>query len=185
MSFSDHHDSSMINKNSFLSYAGAILFGPEGNIICDSLVQALTIASGFLMVGNIIMSPLVSDLAEMYGISVAKMGITITAYNLPTLFLMLFIGPLADNIGRKPLLIWGLLIYSISGVAIIFSVDFTLSILLRIFQGVGYSLSTPVITAIIGDMYSGAKEATVQGIRVSGNNIVNVIIPVCVSWLHL
>ena len=61
----------------------------------------------------------------------------------------------------------GLIIYLASGIAIAGSSDFAVSLVLRVMQGIGFALSTPIITAIIGDMYEGSKEATAQGFRVS------------------
>jgi len=162
-----------------------ILFGNQGDVILDPMIQALTLASGLLMLGNIVMSPLLVDLARIYGVSGSRMGLTMTAYNAPTVVLMFLIGVLADRIGRKPLLITGMVLYTISGAIMALVADFSFSLLLRVLQGTGFALSTPIITTIIGDRYHGGREATAQGIRVSGNNFMSIIAPVFASSLML
>lgn len=162
-----------------------VLLGEHGDVALDPVVQALTLASGLLMLGNIVMSPLLVDLARVYGVSGTRIGLTMTVYNAPTVVLMFFIGALADQLGRKPLLIAGMILYTLSGVSLAFSTDYSVSLILRIVQGIGFALSTPIITAIIGDMYQGGREATAQGLRVSGNSFMSIVAPVFASSLML
>jgi len=162
-----------------------MLLGNQGDVALDPMIQALTLASGLLMLGNIVMSPLMVDLARVYGVSGSRMGLTMTAYNAPTVVLMFLIGILADRIGRKPLLIIGMVLFTISGAAMALVSNFSVSLVLRILQGVGFALSTPIITVIIGDRYHGGREATAQGLRVSGNNFMSIIAPVFASSLML
>jgi MFS transporter, ACDE family, multidrug resistance protein len=160
-----------------------MLFGEQGDVLLEPVTLSMTISSGLLMLGNIVISPLLVDLAGIYQVSPAQIGLIITLYNAPPVILMLFMGVLADRIGRKILLFWGLMVYALSGAALALTSSFEIAILLRVLQGVGFSASTPLITTIIGDVYHGPREATAQGMRVAGNNFMSIASPVFASIL--
>lgn len=72
----------------------------------------------------------------------------------------LFAGPLSDRFGRKPLVIFGTLVFSISSLLCSFSTDITILTFLRIFQGVGAAACFAVGRNIISDSFSRSEAAS-------------------------
>lgn len=76
---------------------------------------------------------------------------TLASYLLGLALAQLFYGPLADRFGRKPPLIFGLLLFSIASVAVSFSQDIEHLILWRIIQAFGGAASMVIPRAVIRD----------------------------------
>lgn len=58
--------------------------------------------------GVSLISPLLPTLRPVFGISDAEVGLFITAYSLPGIFITPFMGYVADRIGRKWVLVLAL-----------------------------------------------------------------------------
>ena len=69
---------------------------------------------------------------------------------------------LADTIGRKPLLVFGLAVFLAGSVLCAFAWDMTSLIAFRAVQGLGAGAIQPLSVTIIGDIYSIAERAKVQ-----------------------
>ena len=72
----------------------------------------------------------------------------------------LFAGPLSDRFGRKPLVVYGSLIFSISSLACSFSNDITILIFLRAIQGIGAAACFAVGRNIISDSFNRSEAAS-------------------------
>jgi MFS family permease len=89
----------------------------------------------------------------------------VTAVTAPSVVLIRLSGALTDSIGRKPVLVGGLLCFGGAGTGIAFTTDFGLVLALRVLQGIGFAGIAPVIITCLGDMYSDSAETTAQGLR--------------------
>jgi MFS family permease len=96
----------------------------------------------------------------------------------PTILITPLLGVLADRYSRKAILVLSLLVFGTSGMAIAFTTDFIVVLLLRVLQGIGFAGILPVIVASLGDLYSGSREATAQGIRFASSGIASAVFPV-------
>ena len=100
----------------------------------------------------------------------ADLGVTNPNDNqliISTLFLglalgQLFYGPLSDNIGRKPAVYIGLLVFSIGCLLSLFANNLTVMLIGRCLQGIGLSGPRVVSIAIIRDLFKGNRMAQVM-----------------------
>lgn len=154
------------------------VFGEDGDVLTDSKTQALVVASSVLVTGTMLLSPLIADLADVFAVSETRSGWLVIMFTGAAAVILPLVGLFGDFLGRKRLLVVGLLLFGISGAAIGFTSRFNVALLLRALQGVGFAAASPIILALFGDLYSGSQETTVQGIRVSVNSVANTVVPI-------
>lgn len=152
-------------------------FGDEGSVARDTELQIVVLATAIGVAGTYIVSPIVSDLTGPLSATEAEAGQLITAFIAPSLLLVPVMGMLADRIGRKPVLIGGLLVFGLGGGAIGFVADLTAALTLRVVQGIGYAAIIPVGVTMLGDYYTTSREATAQGLRTVGIQLIGLVSP--------
>ncbi|HEX7055872.1 MAG TPA: MFS transporter, partial [Bacilli bacterium] len=72
-------------------------------------------------------------------------------------------GKLADLFGRKPVLIFGIVVFLIGSVLCGFAANMNLLILYRLIQGLGAGAVQPIATTIVGDIYTIEERGKIQG----------------------
>lgn len=99
-----------------------------------------------------------------------------------TLFLVGFalgpvlFGPLSDHYGRKPVLLFGVAIFSFAAVGCSFARDIELLLCLRVIQGIGAGAAAALPAAIVRDVFRGTMAVN----RQSYVAMVNAVTP----WSH-
>jgi len=110
--------------------------------------------------------PALPTMAETFGTSIEIVNYTISLYLIAFGVGQFFGGALSDQIGRKTIALWGLLVYVIATLGIAQADSIGLVLLLRLIQALGGGFSTVVSLAAIRDMYSpteaGEKFAAVM-----------------------
>ncbi|MFQ5815756.1 MAG: MFS transporter [Candidatus Hydrothermarchaeaceae archaeon] len=119
------------------------------------------------VIGVALIAPAFPRMAEVLGVSKASIGLLITAFTLPGVFLATTVGVLSDRYGRKKVLIPSLLLFGLAGGACAFTRDFKVLVLLRVFQGIGASGLASLGTTLIGDIYEGRERADAMGYNAS------------------
>ncbi|ODN43584.1 multidrug effflux MFS transporter [Piscirickettsia litoralis] len=97
----------------------------------------------------------------------------------------LFYGPLSDSYGRKPILLLGLVIFTIGALGCLFSPSLNGIIFWRFIEGVGSSTCFVVPGAMIFDLYSKEEAARILGIL---NSIITVVMagsPLAGGFIHV
>lgn len=90
----------------------------------------------------------------------------------------LFFGPLSDHHGRKPIILIGTLIFTLSGLAISFFSNGIFSLLIfRFIQGIGASATAVSCTAMIRDCFEGPKLAQRYSIIGASLNVIPALAP--------
>jgi DHA1 family bicyclomycin/chloramphenicol resistance-like MFS transporter len=89
----------------------------------------------------------------------------------------LFVGPLADAFGRKPVMIWGAGLYIIGALACYFANSLEMLLLARVLQGLGAAAPRVVGTAMIRDQYKGRDMARILSLVMMIFTIVPAIAP--------
>ncbi|MDE9433381.1 multidrug effflux MFS transporter [Xenorhabdus bovienii] len=120
------------------------------------------ILMAFLSMGGLISSdiflPALSKMGGYYHVSESSVQSAIAIFLFGIAFSQLIYGPLSDCLGRKKILIFGVIIWLISTIGIFYSTHISELILLRLFQGVGACAGITLSRAIINDLM-GKEEA--------------------------
>ena len=108
-------------------------------------------------------APALPKMANVLDVSNERIGLLITAFTVPGMFLTPFLGVIADRIGRKAILVPSLFIFGIAGTACAFAADFTWLLIVRFIQGIGGASLGALNVTLIGDLYEANRRATAMG----------------------
>jgi DHA1 family multidrug resistance protein-like MFS transporter len=118
----------------------------------------LCIARFILAFSNSLMQPVLSVYAnEVIGISEATVGILFTVQGIITLFATIPMGTIADDVGRKPMIIIGNIIHSTAAILIILSGSLYPLLFVMMMRGMGRAISNPSITAMFSSLIPVSK----------------------------
>ena len=159
------------------------VFGDEGDVATEPPMQLVMTATATSVAGVFVVTPIVSQLAGPFDVSEAAVGQLITVFTAPSILLTPVMGILADRIGRKPVLFAGMTLFGLAGAAVAFTTSFPVALGLRAIQGTGYAATMPVGVAILGDLYTGGRETTAQGLRAAGIQTMVLVSPPLASVL--
>lgn len=130
----------------------------------------LALISAFAPISTDIYLPSMPSMAAYFHASGGSINMTLSMFFVFYSLGMLFWGPLSDKYGRKPVLMAGLAMYTLSSLMCIFASSVEQLIVGRIFQGLGGSASVVIASAIIKDSYTAKDResalAAVQSIAV-------------------
>ncbi|WP_119328911.1 multidrug effflux MFS transporter [Cysteiniphilum halobium] len=113
----------------------------------------------FLILTVCVITPFANDVfvaslpAMAQNFHTAHIGLVMTVFMIGLSTSQLFYGPLLDRFGRKPVLIIGLVIYTLASLMIIFSSSFHMLLIGRFFQAIGTCSSIVAAMAIARDVY--------------------------------
>ena len=111
--------------------------------------------------------PALPIMSKSMSTSIDEMHWTITTYLFSLGLGQLFLGPLADRLGRRPIIISGLFIYLICAVALIVISDFHTHLLFRFFQGLGSCAIGVCTYACIRDAFDPKQSSHIFNYLVS------------------
>ena len=141
--------------------ANRISFGVEKNMI---IIFGVTLIA---VMGISSITPAFPGIIKYFGISARQVGLLITAFTLPGIFLTPLTGILADRLGRKTVLIPSLFIFGIAGFACSLMKDFNSLLVLLFIEGIGASGLSSINITLIGDFFQGEKRTTLMGYNAS------------------
>ena len=117
-----------------------------------------------------LIAPLLPEIERRTGASEAGLGLALAAYSLPILFVSLYFGRLADRIGRRPLLLVGLLLTALGSVGIAASESLIPLIAGRAVQGVGSAASWIAALALVSDLAPEGRKGEAIGFALAANS---------------
>ena len=147
------------------------LFGEDAAVLRERDFQVLLLIGILAPFGNGLLSPILNSLIDPLGASVADVGLLVSVFMVPGIVVIPAVGVLADRYGRKPILAPSLVLFGVSGAAIAVAPDFGVALVLRLLQGIGWAGLFTLIVTSIGDLYTGTKEATAQGLNMAGSGL--------------
>jgi len=157
--------------------------GDDAVILGETNFQLLITAAILPVLGTSLLSPVLDSLIEPFGASTSNIGLLVSVFTAPAIVMIPVIGLLADRYGRKPVLVASITLYGVAGTAIVFAGDFRLALALRFVQGIGFGGINPILITSIGDIYSGTREATGQGLRFTVAGLSGAVFPLLAGAL--
>lgn len=98
--------------------------------------------------------PSMPVIAEQFGVGNGRVQMTLSSYILGFAVGQMFYGPMADSLGRKPVIMWGTLIFAVTGAACAMAQSIEQLIYLRFLHGLAAAAASVVINALMRDMFS-------------------------------
>lgn len=119
------------------------------------------------------------------GVSRLQMQQTLTAYMLPYAVTALFHGPLSDALGRRPVIIWGLGVYTLGSLACVLAPNFASLLVFRALQGATAGAGMVVGRAIVRDLYEGPEAQRLMSLVTLIFGVAPALAPVVGGWIHV
>ena len=109
----------------------------------------------------------------------------LTAYMVPFAFASLVHGPLSDAIGRRPVMIWGMALYTVGSVACTLAPNYESLIAARILQGATAGVGVVIGRSVIRDLYQGARAQKLMSLTTMIFAIAPAVAPIVGGWAHV
>jgi DHA1 family bicyclomycin/chloramphenicol resistance-like MFS transporter len=109
----------------------------------------------------------------------------ITAYMVPFAFASLVHGPLSDALGRRPVVIAGMALYTVGSVACAVAQNYEQLILARVIQGMTAGVGVVIGRAVIRDLYEGPRAQKLMTATTMIFSIAPAIAPIIGGWVHV
>ena len=147
----------------------------------------------WLVTGCMMLQPLSTDLylaslpgmASDFGVSPAAVQQTLSLFVFGFGTAQLVSGPLSDRYGRKPVMIAGLAIYLVSGLACALAPSLDWLVAARFVQAIGCCTAVVVARAIVRDAYSPAEGARVMAKALSLLALAPILGPILGGYLQV
>jgi len=107
--------------------------------------------------------PLLPVYAKNLGATGLYIGFVFGAFSLSRTILLPVFGRLSDKYGRKPFIVFGLLIYSLISLCFVFAKTVESIIIIRFVHGFSSAMIMPVVQAYAGDITPKGKEGISMG----------------------
>jgi predicted MFS family arabinose efflux permease len=124
---------------------------------------------------GVVVSLLLIDIGETFGVSEGVMGQTNTLYSIVAVVIALLMGILSLRFKHKSLLLVGLLFISISALGCLVASDFNWMLVSYSLSGLGGAMVSPMCVTLIGEHFPLGKRAIAVGWIVAGGALSYVI----------
>ena len=121
------------------------------------ILTLILLASISALTMNIFL-PSLPNIASELNSSTSILGLSVGIYLASSAVLQLIIGPFSDQFGRRPLILWSLIIFCISTLATVFVTNTAQFLILRIFQAISASCMV-LARAIVRDTTESIEKA--------------------------
>ncbi|MFT6105986.1 MAG: DHA1 family bicyclomycin/chloramphenicol resistance-like MFS transporter [Rickettsiales bacterium] len=132
---------------------------PKKSFIFFIIILGSIVAIGPLAIDMYL--PAFSEMASFFAVSNDKIQLTLSSYFIGIAVGQIFYGPVIDRFGKKPPLIFGLLLFVVTSFLCALTEEIDQMIWLRFFQAAGACSCFVVMRAIVRDLFSPQESARV------------------------
>ena len=129
--------------------------------------------------------PAFSGISKALGASPVEMQQTLSAYLFGFAFMNLFHGALADSFGRRPVVLWGIAVFTLASAGCALAQTVEQLVLFRALQGLSTGAGIVVSRAVIRDMYPPAQAQKVMSQVTIYFGVAPAIAPIVGGWLFV
>jgi len=121
--------------------------------------------------------PAISSVGAVLGSTSALAAQTIGLFILGFVLGPLLFGPLSDRIGRRPVMLGGLAVFTLAGIACAVAQSIEMLLIARVIQGAAAGAAAVMPVAIVRDAYTGREGRAMQNALVAINNVAPLVAP--------
>lgn len=155
--------------------------------------SAPTLAMALLLAVLSMVSPLSIDtffpsfraISEELHLSSWQAQQTITAYMVPYACFTLVHGPLSDALGRRSMVLAGMLLYTLASIGCVYAPSFALLLVFRMLQGVAAGIGPTIARAVVRDLYEGHQAQRLMSVMMMIFSTAPAIGPIIGGWIHV
>jgi DHA1 family bicyclomycin/chloramphenicol resistance-like MFS transporter len=129
--------------------------------------------------------PSLPTIATHFGITRFQVQQIITAYLLPFAFFSLVHGPLSDALGRRRVVLGGLVLYTLGSLGCFLAPTFATLLICRVLQGTAAGLGPTVSRAVVRDMFEGPGAQRLMSSIMLVFSLAPAVAPVIGGWVHV
>ena len=129
--------------------------------------------------------PAFAGMAQALGATPVQMQQTLSAYLFGFAFMNLFHGALADSFGRRPVVLWGIAIFTLASAGCALSQSIGQLVMFRALQGLSTGAGIVVSRAVIRDMFPPAQAQRVMSQVTIYFGVAPAIAPMVGGWLYV
>jgi len=107
----------------------------------------------------------------------SRLGLVMSTYGLACMFGEFALGQLSDRVGRKPVLVLGLALFSAQFIGLVIFQDVTWLVVSFILAGLGNALFDPALSAHILDITPAEHTARIIGVKATAGSLGNMLGP--------
>lgn len=121
----------------------------------------LSVLAAFPPLSTDMYLPAIPTLQEVWGIPMAEANLSLVIYFVSFSLFLLIHGPLSDRLGRKPVLIGGILTFILGCGLCAAATNIMFLVLARVVQGAGAAAASALALALSKDLYEGIERQKV------------------------
>ncbi|MDO9113240.1 MAG: multidrug effflux MFS transporter [Polaromonas sp.] len=129
--------------------------------------------------------PAFSGIARSLGATPVEMQQTLSAYLFGFAFMNLFHGALADSFGRRPVVLWGIAMFTLASAGCALSQSIEQLVFFRALQGLSTGAGIVVSRAVIRDMFPPAQAQKMMSQVTIYFGVAPAIAPIIGGWLFV
>jgi MFS transporter, DHA1 family, multidrug resistance protein len=129
--------------------------------------------------------PAFAGIAKSLGATPVQMQQTLSAYLFGFAFMNLFHGALADSFGRRPVVLWGIAMFTVASAGCALSQSIEQLVFFRALQGLSTGAGIVVSRAIIRDMFPPAQAQQVMSQVTIYFGVAPALAPIIGGWLFV
>ena len=129
--------------------------------------------------------PAFSGIARSLGATPAEMQQTLSAYLFGFAFMNLFHGALSNSLGRRPVVLWGIAVFTLASAGCAMSQSIGQLVFFRALQGLSTGAGIVVSRAVIRDMFAPAQAQKVMSQVTIYFGVAPAVAPLIGGWLFV
>lgn len=129
--------------------------------------------------------PAFAGMAQSLGATPVQMQQTLSAYLFGFAFMNLFHGALSDSFGRRPVVLWGIALFTLASAGCALSQSIGQLVFFRAMQGLSAGVGSVVARAVIRDMFPPAQAQQVMSQVTIYFGLAPALAPIVGGWLFV